>query len=169
MWVLFWVHGLASSPLGPWPVDFAEMGENFSVPNLILLLHHPPLRSCNNSMTICQDCGINFPLLSDGSNCNKCRMLEGQSGVERVAIKANCHPSTHIISGWPLIRRKKDNARLVRLFTLILSNHYVMLAATFMVQENPNTLMEINMSVTSWWRSYSSEYTETRWSYGPVG
>ncbi|KAF8631327.1 hypothetical protein AX17_005133 [Amanita inopinata Kibby_2008] len=40
-------------------------------------------------MTICQDCGLDFPLLSDATSiCQKCQMLEGQSGVEKVAIKA---------------------------------------------------------------------------------
>jgi hypothetical protein len=40
-------------------------------------------------MTICQDCGIDFVLLADGTTCQKCRLLDGQSAVEKVVIKVS--------------------------------------------------------------------------------
>ena len=41
-------------------------------------------------MPICQDCGANFPLLKEADVCHKCCMLEGQSPVEKIVIKASC-------------------------------------------------------------------------------
>ena len=46
-------------------------------------------RARSSPMMICQDCGIDFPLLADGSTCQKCRLLDGQSVVEKVVIKVS--------------------------------------------------------------------------------
>jgi predicted amidophosphoribosyltransferase len=40
-------------------------------------------------MPICADCGVNFPLLEDGTTCKKCKMLEGKSLIEKEHIKVN--------------------------------------------------------------------------------
>ena len=48
------------------------------------------VNNIQNSMPICQDCGANFPLLKETHVCNKCRMLEGKSSVEKIVIKASC-------------------------------------------------------------------------------
>ena len=40
-------------------------------------------------MPICQECGVNFPLLKEADACHKCRMLDGKSSVEKIVIKVS--------------------------------------------------------------------------------
>ena len=69
-----------------WSSDIAEIScVNFLVLFLPLDQYPSPRFRC---MPICQDCGSNFPLLKTDV-CNKCRMLEGQSPVEKTVIKAS--------------------------------------------------------------------------------
>ena len=90
-------------------------------------------------MPICQDCGANFPLLKEADVCNKCRMLEGQSPVEKIVIKASCYLVTRPLSSRYYLKkitnRLRDNVRLVRLCIPILRKLFVMLVAIIMVQD----------------------------------
>jgi hypothetical protein len=87
-------------------------------------------------MPICQDCGANFPLLKTDV-CNKCRMLEGQSPVEKAVIKASCQLLFCPLSSRYLIfDRLRDNVRLVRSCIPILRKFFVMLVAIIMVHDN---------------------------------
>jgi hypothetical protein len=57
---------------------------------VLFKLNNIPTPELDSQMPICQECGVNFPLLTESDVCRKCRMLEGKSSVEKTVIKASC-------------------------------------------------------------------------------
>jgi len=110
------------------PCSYPEI-ESFSPLSFTVLTLESP-------MTICLDCSINFPLLTEGNTCKKCCLLDSQSNVEKSVINVGCHWFPKQLSLWTALFREKDNARRVHLFIQILSNHCVALVATFTVRNN---------------------------------
>ena len=80
VWAPRWGHGLRISPK-----SYA-----LKILSCFVLLNNLNSIQSTTWMPICRDCGANFPLLKEADVCNKCRMLEGKSTVEKIVIKASC-------------------------------------------------------------------------------
>jgi len=69
--------------LGTWSADSAEIEPSLPLSFTVLTFE--------GAMTICLDCSLSFPLMTEGSTCKKCSMLDGQSKVEKAVINVSVH------------------------------------------------------------------------------